>query len=183
MDNLVNKGKFHLKPLAVFISALIFLTFINACKLEKEKNLNQEMNQRKNQVPQLNTQVPDQPQITPLTNITQAQEKIKELAISVIKKNMAATEAEDIKGVLATLHEDNPQLKSTKNGMNFVFKNYNLRFTLLETEAISIAKDEVQIYYKQRTEGHNFESRETSGIHVLRKSKDGKWKIYKTEYL
>lgn len=161
----------------------MLLTLVNACKSEKEKHLDEVMNQRKNQIPQFNNQVPDQPQITPLTNLTPAQEKIKEQAINVIKRNIEATEAKDIKGVLATIHEDSPQLESTKNGMNYVFKNYNLKFELLKTEAISITNDEVQIYYEQRTEGHNFKTRESAGIHILRKSKAGKWKIYETEYL
>jgi len=183
MKEFLNKMKLYIRSLILIILPAIVLVSFNSCKSEKEKNLDEVMNQRKNQVPQFNTQVPDQPQITPLTNLTPAQEKIKEQAISIIKKNIEATEAKDIKGVLATIHENSPQLQSTKNGMDFVFKSYNLKFTLLETEVILIEKDEVQIYYKQRTEGHNFETRETAGIHVLRKSKDGNWKIYKTEYL
>ena len=183
MKDFLNKMKLYIRAfILIILPAMVFVSF-NSCKSEKEKNLDEVMKQRQNQVPQFNTQVPDQPQIALLTNLTPAQEKIKEQAISVIKKNIEATEAKDINGVLATIHEDSPQLESTKNGMNFVFQSYNLKFTLLETEAISITKDEVKIYYKQRTEGHNFETRETAGIHILRKSKDGTWKIYKTEYL
>ena len=183
MKDFLNKMKLYIRTLILIILPVIVLVSFNSCKSEKEKNLDEVMKRRQNQVPQFNTQVPDQPQITPLTNLTPAQEKIKEEAISVIKKNMEATEKKDVKGVLATIHEDSPQLESTKKGLAFIFKSYNLKFNLLKAEAISITKDEVQIYYKQRTEGAGVETRDTEGIHILRKSKDGKWKIYKTEYL
>lgn len=183
MKNFLYKWKNGLHSVYLVIISILILLSLNACKSEKEKNLDEEINQRKKQVPQFNNQVPDQPQITPLVNLSPAQEKIKEEAVNVIKRNMRATELKDIDGVLSTIHEDSPQLQATKNGMEFIFKSYDLKFKLLEADAISITNNEVQIYYKQRTEGSNFETRETAGIHILKKSKNGKWKIYKTEYL
>ena len=175
-----------MKRLLSIMISITVLILVNACKSGKENNLDETMNQRKNQVPKINNQNPDQPLIKPLSNLTSEQNKIKEQVLQVIKKNLEATEAEDVNGVLATIHEDSPQLQSTKNGMAFIFKNYDMKYKLLDAEVISISNDEVQVYYKQRTEavkGSGFTNRDAAGIHILKKSKDGKWKIFKTEYL
>lgn len=170
-----------------FIMIILPLLLLG-CESDKKKDLSDVMNNKNFNVPEKNIQNNQQQKynITPLTNLTPEQEKIKEEVIEVIKKNMEYSEKEDVEGVLSTIHEDSPQLQSTKNGMDYVFKNFDMKYTLLEAEVVSITDDEVQVLYKQRTEavkGVGFTNQDAVGIHILRKSKDGHWKIYKTVYL
>ena len=70
--------------------------------------------------------------------------------------------------------------------MEYIFKNFDMKYKLLEADVLSITNDEVRVFYKQRTEavkGTGFTNQDAAGIHILRKSKDGHWKIYETEYL
>lgn len=176
-----------LKIKIILLSVFSFFLLVS-CESNEKNNLNKEIERRQNTLPQVHT--PDQENaelnITPLTNLTPAQEKIKEEAIAVIKKNLKYTQEENEKGVLTTIHEDSPQLESTKKGMDYVFSHFDMKYQLLEAEVISITKNEVQVFYKQKTQavkGTGFMDKVAQGIHILRKSKDGHWKIYKTEYL
>jgi len=173
--------------LLVLILLPLFV-LLSGCESNDKKDLSGELEKRQTTVPDLlrRNKPQQQFQLTPLTNLTPEQEKIKEEAIAVIRKNLEATQNEDVEGVLATIHEDSPQLQSTKRGMEYIFKNFDMKYELLEAEVISITNDEVRVFYRQRTEavkGTGFTNQDAAGIHILRKSKDGHWKIYKTEYL
>jgi len=172
----------------LILLGLFLITLLSGCGSDEKKDLSDVMDKKNLTVPETNTQTEQVPQydITPLTNLTPEQEKIKEEALEVIRKNIEYTQNEDVKGVLSTIHEDSPQLESTKKGMEYIFKNFDMKYTLLETEVISITDDEVQVFYRQRTEavkGVGFTNQDAAGIHILKKSKDGHWKIYKTVYL
>ena len=67
-----------MKRLLSIVISIMILTLVNSCKSGKENNLDETMNRRKNQVPKINNQNPDQPLIKPLSNLTSEQNKIKE---------------------------------------------------------------------------------------------------------
>jgi len=111
--------------------------------------------------------------------------KIAAEIIAVIKENIAANEAEDKERVLKTVHKDSPQYKSTVNGMDFVFANYDMKFDLEQIEVIEVTSDDAKVYYMQTTRavrGAGFPPTRATGIHHMKKE-NGKWKIFKTEYL
>jgi hypothetical protein len=101
------------------------------------------------------------------------------------QENIAATQAKDKARVLKTIHKDCPQLKSTIQGMDFVFANYDMVFNLEEIEVIELSADDAKVYYKQTTRatrGEGYPPTRATGIHLMKKE-NGKWKIFKTEYL
>lgn len=111
--------------------------------------------------------------------------KIAAELIAVIRENIAATEAKDKDRVLKTLHKDCPQRRSTIQGMEYVFANFDMKFDLEQIEVLEVTGEDAKVYYMQTTRairGEGFPPTRASGIHLMKKE-DGKWKIFKTEYL
>lgn len=112
-------------------------------------------------------------------------EKTAQEILAVIYENINASIAEDTERVLATVHEDSPQRRSTVKGMEFVFSNYDLEYVLEEVEVIEITGDEAKVHYIQTTralQGTGFANMRAEGIHHMKKSGDA-WKIIRTENL
>jgi uncharacterized lipoprotein YehR (DUF1307 family) len=109
--------------------------------------------------------------------------KIAEEVLAVVYENLEATKAEDKERVLATIHKDSPQYKSTVQGLDFVFVNYDLDLNLEKTEVIKLSESEAQVYYIQTIKsvsGVGFMNKRDEGIHHLKKQ-DRNWKIFQTE--
>ena len=103
----------------------------------------------------------------------------------MIRENIAATQAKDKERVLKTIHKDCPQLRSTIQGMDFVFANYDMVFELEKIEVIELSGEDAKVYYMQTTRairGQGYPPTRATGIHIMKKE-NGKWKIFKTEYL
>jgi len=162
---------------------LLLIISITGCGTKTDD----ELNQKENQVPQFNTQQQDnQQKIEVMVNFTPEEEIIKNEILKVLQKNLDATQNEDVAGVLETIHEDSPQLSSTKGGMEYVFKNYDMKYELEEVKFISVTNEEVKAIYQQTTKvvrGTGLANKRFINIHTLKKSKDGNWKIFGTEYI
>ncbi len=171
-----------MKHINSFILFLLIISIIGC-----ETKTDDELNQKENQVPQLNTQKQDdQQKIEVMVNFTPEEEIIKNEIMKVLQKNLDATQNEDVAGVLETIHEDSPQLSSTQGGMEYVFKNYDMKYELEDVKFISITNEEVKAIYQQTTRavgGAGFTNTRSIGIHTLKKSRDGNWKIFGTEYI
>lgn len=169
-----------------FISGIILLLLIistTGCETKTED----ESNLKENQTAQENTQkLDDQQKIEVMANFTPEEEIIKNEILKVLQDNIDAAQNEDTDAFLKTIHEDSPQLSSTKGGMDYVFKNFDMRYELEDVKFISISKEEVKVIYQQTTKavsGSGFTNARSIGIHTLKKSKDDKWKIFTTEYV
>ncbi|MGB5849247.1 MAG: hypothetical protein WBH40_12210, partial [Ignavibacteriaceae bacterium] len=128
----------------------------------------------------------DRQKIEVMINFTPEEEIIKNEILRVLQQNLDATQNEEVAAVLETIHEDSPQLSSTQAGMEYVFKNYDLKYELEDVKFISITNEEVRAIYQQTTKvvrGAGLASTRSIGIHTLMKSKDGNWKIFGTEYI
>jgi len=111
--------------------------------------------------------------------------KVAAEIIAVIKENIAATQAEDKERVMKTIHKDCPQLRSTIQGMDYVFANFDMIFDLEKIEVIELSGEDAKVYYMQTTRairGQGYPPTRATGIHIMKKE-NGKWKIFKTEYL
>ena len=176
-----------MKNLSSVILLIIMFLVIAGCESEKDNSLDQEMRNRKGQVPKTNLQNQNtQPQLKPLTNLTPEQKKIRLEAFGIIKENLEATQIEDKEGVIRTIHEDSPQLRSTKEGMEYVFQNFDMAYELEDMQLLSATNDEVKVLFKQTTKslsGTGFTNTRSVGIHTLKRSKDGKLKIFSSDYL
>jgi len=168
-----NKIKFTLSCL--LLSVLFF-----GCKSEEQKNVPARIQQENYFLPPKQEQQQTQNQNKSVVDSEDADE-----IIAVIKENIAATEAEDKKRVLKTMHKDSPQINSTIQGMDFIFDNYDMKFDLEQTKVLEVNGDEAKVYYKQTTraiKGDGFPPTRITGIHHMKKE-NGKWKLFKTEYL
>ena len=170
------------------ILMLFIMCLINAgCESKENNSPNEEIQNSTDQQPKNNLQNQNiQPEIKPLTNLTPEQKKLRVEAFGVIKENLEATQAEDAERVLRTIHEDSPQLRSTKEGMAYVFKNFEMAYELEDMQLLSASEDEVKVLFKQTTKslsGTGFTNTRSIGIHTLKRSKDGKLKLYSSEYL
>ena len=164
----------------VFVILLGALSILYSCKSE-EKNEKVNLQQMQNYTPPTISEQKEQ-SIQKQANI---EPKVAEEIIAVVKENIAATQAKDKNRVLKTLHKDCPQRQSTIRGMDYIFKNYDMTYKLEKAEVIEINGDEAKIYYEQTTraaKGQQFQPMRSTGYHILKKE-NGKWKIYKTEYL
>jgi len=111
--------------------------------------------------------------------------KVAAEIIGVVKENIAATQAEDKDRVLETIHKDCPQRRSTIQGMDYVFANFDMVFDLEKIEVIELSGEDAKVYYMQTTRairGQGYPPTRATGIHIMKKE-NGKWKIFKTEYL
>jgi len=160
----------------LFTSLLIF----NSCKSEEQKNGARQMQGEQYVLPPQQQQ--QQQTIQKQDNIDP---KIAAELIAVIKENIVATEAKDKDRVLKTIHKDCPQRRSTIQGMEYVFANFDMKFDLEQIEVLEVTGEDAKVYYMQTTRavrGAGFTPTRASGIHLMKKE-DGKWKIFKTEYL
>jgi len=165
---------------SLIIILLAFSMIISSCKSEEEK-IEPTQKQGETYVLPPKTEEPQQP-IQKQENIDP---KVAAEIIAVIKENIAATQAEDKERVLKTLHKDCPQLRSTLQGMDYVFANFDMQFDLEQIEVLEITGEDAKAYYMQTTRavhGAGFAPTRATGIHWMKKE-DGKWKIFKTEYL
>src|SRR5210317_1787924 len=133
------------------ISNIILLLIIIGtlgCEIKKED----ESNLRENQISEQNNQQQNvQPKIEVMANFPPEEEIIKNEILIVLNENLEATQNEDVSGVIKTIHEDSPQLASTKGGMEYVFKNFEMRYELEDVKFISITNEEVKAIYQQTT--------------------------------
>ena len=93
--------------------------------------------------------------------------------------------AKDKDRVLKTIHKDCPQRRSTIQGMEYVFANFDMEFDLEKIEVLEITDEDAKVYYMQTTRairGQGYPPTRATGIHLMKKE-NGKWKIFKTEYL
>jgi hypothetical protein len=164
----------------LIVLSLIIVFILNSCKSEEQKNEPKQMQGQQYVLPPQQ----EQPQQT-IEKQENIDPKIAAEIIGVVKENIAATQAEDKKRVLKTIHKDCPQRRSTIQGMDYVFANFDMVFDIEKMEVIEISGEDAKVYYVQTTRsirGAGFAPTRASGIHLMKKE-DGKWKIYKTEYL
>jgi hypothetical protein len=165
----------------LFVLSLNALIILSSCKSEEEKI---ETTPKQEDTFVLPPQKEEQRQ-TPIQKQENIDPKIAAEIIGVIKENIAATQAKDKARVLKTIHKDCPQLKSTIQGMDYVFANFDLVFVLEKIEVIELSADDAKVYYMQTTRavrGTGFPPTRATGIHHM-KRENGKWKIFETEYL
>jgi ketosteroid isomerase-like protein len=164
----------------LIIFLLNALLVFNGCKSEEEKP---EVNPKQGETYVLPPQQ-EQPQQT-IQKQENIDPKVAAEIIAVIRENIAATQAKDKERVLKTIHKDCPQLRSTIQGMDFVFANYDMVFELEKIEVIELSGEDAKVYYMQTTRairGQGYPPTRATGIHLMKKE-NGKWKIFKTEYL
>jgi len=160
--------------LKLFMTSLLLSGFLFAgCETKDEEKI----------IPERNLNPPPQQKQTQIIKKANIDPKIEEEILAVIRENLEAANSKDVDRVLATVHESSPQLNSTKEGMNYVFNNYNLDFILEQAEVIEVKSEDAKVYYVQFTKskgGQAFADNRAAGFHFMKKS-NGKWKIYKTE--
>jgi hypothetical protein len=164
----------------LFIVSLIIVFILCSCKSEEERT---ETTPRHGETYDLPPQQ-EKPQQT-IQKQENIDPKIAAEIIGVVKENIAATQAEDKERVLKTIHKDCPQLRSTIQGMDYVFANYDMVFDLEKIEVIELSREDAKVYYMQTTRairGQGYPPTRATGIHIMKKE-NGKWKIFKTEYL
>ena len=159
--------------------SVILLLLVNACKSEEQKPVTTPKQGDTYVLP------PTKEQPKTIEKQANIDPRVTEEILTLINENLAATQSEDKKAVLSTIHKDSPQRNSTIQGMDFVFQNYDMVYKLEKAEVIEVTDEEVKVYYMQTTmakKGVGFQPARTTGIHILKKE-NGKWKIFKTEYL
>jgi len=164
----------------LIIFSIVGLIIFSSCNSEDQKNEPKQISRQQNILPPQTQQIQQ-----PIIKQENIDPKVSAEIISVVKENLDATEAKDKNRVLKTICKDSPQLKSTINGMDYVFANFDMEFNLEKVEVIEVNGDAAKVYYVQTTQairGEGFNPTRVSGIHNLKKE-NGKWKIYKTEYL
>ena len=170
----------NLNKAIILISISLFI--LTGCDKKKREIIHRSEtptvrnNELENKVPRRETVIEKQDNIDKET---------AEGILAVIYENIDASMAEDTERVIATVHEDSPQRRSTVQGMEFVFSNYDLEYVLEKVEVIEITGDEAKVHYIQTTralQGTGFANMRAEGIHHMKKSGNA-WKIFRTENL
>ncbi len=137
---------------SVLIILFLILVFIlSSCKSEEQKNEPKQMQGQQYVLPPQQ----EQPQQT-IQKQENIDPKIAAEIIGVVKENIAATQAEDKDRVLKTIHKDCPQLRSTIQGMDYVFANFDMVFDLEKMEVIEISGEDAKVYYVQTTQSNSW---------------------------
>jgi hypothetical protein len=114
-----------------------------------------------------------------------ATEEDKDQVVNVIKWNLYYAQAEDLSGYMRTIHADSPARVDTQNAMKMIFREFTLSYQLVDYEIISISNSSADIRVTQDTlkvAGElPFRDNRLTALHTLKKSDDGKWKIYYSE--
>lgn len=107
----------------------------------------------------------------------------QEAIFSTIRENLQAMEREDINAVMATVHPETPNFEASKTVNEELFKNYDLKFELIELKLVSLKDGVAKVAFKQKTRrvdnGANEPAVFAQGVHTLKKDGD-KWKIIST---
>ena len=116
---------------------------------------------------------------------TQVTEEDKEQAINVVKWNLYYAQVEDLAGYMRTIHDDSPARADTLSVMQMIFNEFNLSYQIVTYQILSISKDSADIRVVLDTRKISgelpFRDNRLTTVHTLKKSEDGKWKIYYSE--
>ncbi len=104
----------------------------------------------------------------------------------VLHRNLAATEEEDIPGILQTLHPDSEahQDEAIVDDLEYLFAVYDLNYCL-EILEMNADGGDVLVTYKQITwadDDPDFMDNVLTGVHTMRKH-EGEWKLLDSEIL
>jgi hypothetical protein len=107
----------------------------------------------------------------------------KEEIFGTVQENVHALETKDVATVMATIHPQSPVYSGTKEAVQLMFANVDLKYTLSDLHVVSASPEEVKVSFIQKTEKvggkGTFVNNIVEGVHTLRP--DGqRWKIYKT---
>ena len=107
----------------------------------------------------------------------------KDALFGVIHEHVHAFEKKDVTTVMATIHPASPAFEGTRDAVEFVFKNLDLKYELTDLKLVSATPEEVKVSFVQKTTKTGgtgeFKDNVQEGIHTLRPDQ-GTWKIYKT---
>jgi ketosteroid isomerase-like protein len=86
---------------------------------------------------------------------------------------------------MRTIHDDSPAKADTHTAMQKIFSDFNLAYYLVQYEIISISVESADIRVTQDTRKVSgdlpFRDNRLTAVHTLRRTADGKWKIYYSE--
>lgn len=107
----------------------------------------------------------------------------KDALFGVVHEHVHAFEKKDVTTVMSTIHPTSPAFADTREAVEFVFKNLDLKYELTDLKLVSVTPEEVKISFVQKTTKTGgpaeFKDNIQEGIHTLRPD-NGTWKIYKT---
>jgi ketosteroid isomerase-like protein len=101
----------------------------------------------------------------------------------VLTDQLEFLRAEDIEGVLSTMHPESPQYAATRSLLEQVFELYELDHELESIEVVEMSEKEAKIRAVQvtyRVDGPELSDTKVTAIHTMRKT-DGGWKLYNSE--
>ena len=132
-----------MKPILLFFFMTGILVLIS-CNPDNQKNEPKQINKQQNILPPNTQQQP----ITWQENIDP---KVAAEIIAVVRENLDATKVKNKDRVLKTIHKNSPQLRSTIQGMDYVFANFDMEFNLEKVEVTEVSGDSAKVYYVQTT--------------------------------
>ncbi len=113
--------------------------------------------------------------------------KVDEAAVfGAIEANLKAMQAEDLAGVMATVHPQGENLEATREIFEEIFAKYDFQYTISNLKVADVKGDEVFVTFVQRTErtggANDRPDNIMEGVHTLKK--DGEtWKLLRTTAL
>ena len=102
---------------------------------------------------------------------------------SLIEANTTYMNAEDLEGVMTTVHPKSPSYDGTEAMAKQIFERYDLNFKIENIKVLEQNDNEAKVQFTQLTtkiKGVDFKNNKATGIHTLRKDGDS-WKVYSTE--
>lgn len=114
----------------------------------------------------------------------QSQQADRQAIQALINRQLKAGNAEDLKGVMETIHPQSPEYASIEQIMAKVFAMCDVRLEVSKVEFLKITANESKVRItgsaKVRTNTQQCKSNKTVTIDTLQKS-NGQWKFYSTE--
>lgn len=106
--------------------------------------------------------------------------------LEVIRTNTEYLEAEDVEGYMSTLHPGSPLFEQTRGTLVFMFENFDLDYSIEDTDVLSIDDDFATVRVVQTTRkvsgSEPFRNNRIIAVHTFMRDEQGDWKIAETAF-
>jgi hypothetical protein len=105
---------------------------------------------------------------------------------AVFEEQLKQLQAENVEGIVATLHPEAPTLKQSAKLYETIFKAYDLSVQTEKRTILDVTETEAQVYEVQtskKLKGPDFLDNRTAAVHTLRKDSNGAWKFHSSRII
>ena len=113
-------------------------------------------------------------------NVSVASSTVSAAVKKSLQANFQATQAEDLKGIMSTMHSKSPNRAATQAQLPALFQQYDLKYELLDYQFVSVSGEYAIVRVKQYTSklsGPDFRNNTIDSFMIFRQE-NAQWKLW-----